>query len=113
MVYAKVAKLTWKESVTSRNARVTDSAGNTITEPEGLMERWRLYIEALYDKEGKPEKEDLQVEAEEGVDEDERGPAVLESENLLAISQMKEGMAVRVDEIQAEMLKSLGEKALQ
>ena len=38
--------------MTSRNARVVDSAGNTITEPEGVRERWRLYIEALYDKEG-------------------------------------------------------------
>ena len=46
----------------------------TITEPEGVRERWRLYIEALYDKEGKAKKEDLQVEAEEGVEEDERGP---------------------------------------
>ncbi len=113
LVYAKVAKLTWKKKVMSRNARVTDSAGNTITEPEGVRERWRLYIEALYDKEGKPKKEDLQVEAEEGVEEDERGPAVLKSEILLAISELKEGKAVGVDEIPAEMLKRLGEKALQ
>ncbi len=113
LVYAKVAKLTWKKKVTSRNARVTDSAGNTITEPEGLRERWRLYIEALYDKEGKQKKEDLQVEAEEVEEEDERGPAVLKSKILLAISELKEEKAVGVDEIPAEMLKRLGEKALQ
>ena len=113
LVYAKVAKLTWKKRVTSSNARVTDCAGNAITEPEGVRERWRLYIEALYDKEGKPKNEDLQVEAEEGIEEDESGSAVLKSEILLAISELKEGKTVGMDEIPAEMLKMLGEKALQ
>ena len=37
----------------------------------------------------------------------------MKSEILLAISKMKEGKAVGVDEIPAEMLKSLGEKATQ
>ena len=38
---------------------------------------------------------------------------MLKSEMLLAISELKEGKAVGVDEIPAEMLRSLGEKALQ
>src|SRR3989442_6206274 len=70
-------------------------------------------LNPLYDKDGKPKKEDLQIEEREEVDDDEEGPQVLKSELLLAISEMKEGKAVGVDEIPAEMLKSLGDKATQ
>ena len=113
LVYAKIANLTWKKKVVSKNASVKDSKGNIVTEPEEVRERWRQYIESLYDRDGKPKREDLQVEEREKVDEEEMGPQVLKSEILLAISEMKEGKAVGVDEIPAEMLKSLGEKAMQ
>src|SRR3989442_8953149 len=113
LVYAKVEKLTWKKKVGSKNVGVMDSAGNTVTEPAEVRETWRQYIESLYDKDGKPRIEDLQVEEREEVDDDEEGPQVLKSEILLAISEMKEGKAAGVDEIPEEILKSLGEKATQ
>ena len=53
------------------------------------------------------------IEEEEKVDVNEKGPSVLKSEILSAIAEMKDGKAVGVDEIPAEMLKCLGEKALQ
>ncbi len=112
LVYAKVAKLTWKNREKGRSVSVEDDAGKTITDPEEVRERWRTYIETLYDKEGKPKMEDLEIEEENKVDEDERGPEVLRSEILLAISEMKEGKAVGVDEIPSEMLKNLGENAI-
>ena len=43
----------------------------------------------------------------------EKGPTILRSEFQAALLEMKEGKAAGVDEIPAEMLKSLGEKALQ
>ena len=98
--------------MTSKNVSVMDSAGNTVTEPEEVRETWRQYIESLYDKDGKPKKQDLQIEERDEVDDDEEGPEVLER-ILLTISEMKEGKATGVDEIPAEMLKSLGEKATQ
>ena len=90
----------------------TDSSGNIVTDPEEVKKTWKQYIESLYDKDGKPKKEDLKFEDEKEVDTDEKGPSVLKSEILSAILEMKEGKAVGVDEIPAEMLKSLGEKAL-
>src|SRR6266516_3827394 len=45
MVYAKVAKLTWKNRGTGRSVSVEDDAGKTITDPEEVRERWRTYIE--------------------------------------------------------------------
>src|SRR5688572_12973056 len=113
LVYVKVAELTWKNKVTHKNVEVTDSAGNTITDAEEVRETWRAYTECLYDKDGKPKVEDLQIEEEEDVEEEEKGPTLLKSEILAAISEMKDGKAVGVDEISAEMLKNLGKKAMQ
>ena len=115
LVYAKVAKLTWNnKKATNKNVSVKDSTGNVITEPEEVRESWRLYIEALYDRDGKPAMEDLNLEGKRDVEEDEEGHTLLKSEILSAITrEMKEGKAVGVDEIPAEMLKRLGEKALQ
>jgi hypothetical protein len=113
MVYARVARMTWqKRTGNMSTGSITDSSGNIVTEPEEVRETWRQYIESLYDKDGKPEKEDLKFEEEDEVEADEKGPTVLKSEILAAISEMKEGKAVRVDDIRAEMLKSLREKAL-
>ena len=114
LVYAKVAKLTWNKRVVNKSGTVVaDDAGNRITEPEEVRERWRVYTEQLYDKDGKPKLEELQIEEAEEVEEDDKGPGVIKNEILAAIAEMKDGKAVGVDEIPAEMLKSFGEKALQ
>ena len=84
-----------------------------VNEPEEVREQWRLYIESLYDKDGKPKSDDLQIEEEAEVEDDEKGPAVLKSEILAAIAEIKEGKAVGVDESPAETLKRLGDKVLQ
>jgi len=56
--------------------------------------------------------EELNVELAEAVDADEKKPTVLKSEIITALQKMKEGKAVGVDEIPAEMWKKLGEKPL-
>ena len=66
-----------------------------------MRETWRQYIESLYDKDGKPKIDDLQIEEREEIDNDEEGPEVLKREILMAISEMKEGKAVGLDEIPA------------
>ena len=68
---------------------ITDSSGNIVTDPEEVRETWKQYTESLYDKDGKPKNEDLKFEEE--VDTDEKGPTVLKSEILSAISEMKKG----------------------
>ena len=108
MVYVKVAKLTWEKKCMNKNKEIKDSAGVIVNEPEEVREQWRLYIESLYDKDGKPKSDDLQVEEEAEVEDDEKGPAVLKSEILAAIAQIKEGKAVGVDEIPADMLNETG-----
>ena len=113
LVYGRVAKLTWKNKISNRSISVKDKEGNVIDDPSEVREHWRMYIESLYDKDGKPQNEDLKIEEEREVDEDEKGPEILRSEVMAALKEMKEGKAVGVDEIPAEMLKSLGDKAEQ
>ena len=84
LVYAKVSKLTWNKKVSNKSSSIKDSAGNLITDPEEVKERWRVYIESLYDKDGKSKKEKLQVEADTEIKKDKR-PTVLKSKMPAAI----------------------------
>ena len=43
----------------------------------------------MYDKNGKPTIEDLELEADSAVEEDNRGPLLLESEIRAALNEMK------------------------
>ena len=59
MVYAKVKQLTRKSSTAGRSTSIKDRDGKLITEPDKIRERWKEYIEQLYDKAGKPEEEGI------------------------------------------------------
>jgi hypothetical protein len=110
MVYAKVKQLTRKSSTAGRSTSIKDRDGKLITEPDKIRERWKEYIEQLYDKAGKPEEEGIAVEREAIVPEDCKGPPLLTSEIIEAIKDMKKNKAVGVDDIPAEFLKALGEE---
>src|SRR5206468_10827585 len=91
LVHAKVSKLTWNKKVSNKSSSIKDSAGNLITDSEEVKERWRVYTESLYDKDGKPKIEELQVEAKVEVIEDDKGPTVLKSEILTSSNKRNEG----------------------
>src|SRR5579864_2918116 len=110
MVYAKVKQLTRKSSTAGRSTSIKDTDGKLITEPDNIRERWKEYIEQLYDKAGKPEQEEIAVEREAIVPEDCKGPPLLTSEIVEAIKGMKKNKAVGVDDIPAEFLKALGKE---
>ena len=69
-VFAKVQQLTRKSSTAGRSTSIKDRDGKLITEPDKIRERWKEYIEQLYDKAGKPEEEGIAVEREAIVPED-------------------------------------------
>ncbi len=113
LVYAKVRKLTGKSKARNGNMVITDDKGKLLTEPDDVRKRWKEYIEILYDREGKPKPGDIEVELEGTVCEDEKGPELLRSEIMTAITEMKGNKAVGVDNIPAEFWKVLGEKGIQ
>src|SRR5580692_1678316 len=112
LVHAKVKQLTGKGGAVGRSLTIKASDGKLITEPDKVRDRWKEYIETLYDKEGKPEARDVEVEVETSVPVDCRGPELLTSEIMEAVKEMKRNKAVGVDGIPGEFLKALGEKGM-
>ena len=70
--------------------------------------RWREYVEELYQSREKPK--DLDEGPYRGTGDD-MGPEVLRDEVWTALNEMKNNKAEGVDNIPAEILKNLGEKA--
>ena len=64
----------------------------------------------LYDKNGKPQNEEMGIELELDVDEDSKDPVILHSEVTNAIKALKVGKAIGPDGIPTEFLKVLGAK---
>jgi hypothetical protein len=112
LVYAKVKELTWKGKSTARSCSIKDQHGQLLTEPDEVRQRWRQYVETLYDKEGKPDAEEFVLESEGQVEDDSVGPELLESEIEAAIKHMKKNKAVGVDGIPAEFLQTLGKNGM-
>ena len=77
-----------------------------------IKNRWKEYVETLYDKDGKPKETDIGVRESTDVAVDFMGPDILESEVRAAVKEMKENKSVGVDGIPAEFLKNLGPKGM-
>ena len=108
MVYANVKKLTRKSSTAGRSTSIKDRDGKLITEPDKIRERWKEYIEQLYDKAGKTRggRNPSGTRSYRSC----KGSALLTSEIIEAIKDMKKNKAVGVDDIPAEFLRALGEE---
>ena len=63
-------------------------------------------------RDGKPKPEYIDLGSEDSVNEDCKGPDLLESEILTTIREMKKNKAVGVDNIPAEFWKVLGERGM-
>ena len=73
LMYMKTKELCWKETQGTENIGIEDSQGNRIVEQIQVLKIWENYITELYDR-----PETLDVELEEEVDTDEKGPYILE-----------------------------------
>jgi hypothetical protein len=110
LMYAKVKQLTEHNKESSKSVGINDRNGEFLTEPVAVQNRWKEYIETLYDKDGKPV--DIKLEEEIYVENDDKGPALLESEIMAAIQEMRKNKAEGVDGIPSEFWKVLGEKGM-
>src|SRR6187399_348260 len=70
-------------------------------------------MEELYSKSSKPRMEDFNLEEEMQVESDRKGPGLLNDEIHAAIKETKNGKAAGVDDIPADFLKLLDERALE
>ena len=113
VLYSKVSKLSENKQRSGRKRVIKDGNGVLLTKPETVKNRWKQYVESLYDKTGKPSNEDMKMELLDELDEDEIGPGLLTEEITKAIKDMKERKAVGVDDIPSEFLKMLGDKGIE
>jgi hypothetical protein len=87
LMYMKTNELGWKETQGIQNTGIEDSQENRIVEQSQVLKIWENYITELYDRLNLPET--LEVEPEEEVDTDEKGPYILQSEVEKAIMEMR------------------------
>ena len=76
-MYRKVKELTWKNKG-QMTKTIMSKQGTMLTKPDEIKQRWKEYIEELYNKEEKPEEIEMEEEAE--VEKDKIGPDILTSE---------------------------------
>src|SRR6478609_4074573 len=97
LVYAKGGQLMRKKTTNCTSEAIKDETGKLLTEPEEMRNRWKVYIQTRYDKNGKPQNEEMLIELELDVDEDSKGPVILDSEVTNAIEALKVGKAIGPD----------------
>ena len=58
-----------------------------LTDSDKVRDRWKEYIEDLYDKNNKPQEEDMHLETD--TEDDVKGPSIIFSEYEAALSEFK------------------------
>ena len=61
LAYAKVRQLTRKKTTICTSEAIKEGRGQLLTEPEEIRNRWKEYVETLYDKNGKPQNEEMGI----------------------------------------------------
>ena len=84
-------------------ARIEDSQGHRIVVQKQALKIWENYVTELYDRPNRPET--LEVEPEEEVDTDEKGPYISQSEVGKAIKEMRNRNATGDDDVPGDVLK--------
>jgi hypothetical protein len=106
----KTKELGWKETQGIQNTGIEDSQGNRKIEQSQVLKIWENYITEIHDRPNRPET--LEVEPEEEVDVDEKGPYILQSDVEKSIKEMRNKMATGDDDVPGNVLKLLGEGGL-
>lgn len=101
-VYKKVKELCGIKKM-NRNNILLDKNGKIIPDINGKLERWKEYIQELFEDERQPE-----IITEE--QDEENGPHITKEEVINAIKMMKSNRASGPDEIPADIIKLIEEK---
>ena len=112
LMYYKINQHGKKYAGKKEQLCLKDGDGKLLTMQEDIKNRWQEYTQELYAAEGRPLEEEMKVEEECEIEEDNKGPDLMEEEILLAIKEMAEKKAAGEDEIPAEIWKQLGQSAL-
>ena len=89
LLYARIIEITKEKKARNICKQIKNRVGELPKDPDKIKKRWKEYIEDLYDKDGKPKLEQFNLEEEENVGIDERGPELIDTEILAAIDELK------------------------
>ena len=103
LTYQKAHQLGGRTSKATRTFGIKDNQGNIVTDHRQALRIWEKYIQDLYDSENRPR--DIEIEVEDELDEDDKGPTILKSEVVKAIKDMRRKKATGDDNIPVELLK--------
>jgi len=103
LMYMKAKELGWNETQGIQSIGIEDSQENRIVDKRQVLKIWEHYITELHDRPNRPET--LEVEPEEEVDADEKGPHILQSEVEKAIKEMRNRKVTGDDDILGDVLK--------
>jgi hypothetical protein len=81
-----------------------------IVDQKQVLKIWEINVEELYDRSNRPEN--LNVEPEEEVDEEHKGPHILRSEVETVMKEMKDKKATGDGDVPVEALKLPGDDGL-
>ena len=86
LMYQNAQQLGGRTSKSIRTLGIEDNQGNIVTDHRRVLRIWEKYIQDLYDSENRPQ--DIAIEAQDELDEDDKGPTILKSEIVKAIKDM-------------------------
>ena len=102
------SKIVFESKRRNNNMEIEKIDGTLATEPHEVLIRWQEYVECLYKADQIPSE--ITIEEETHVPEDEKGYDILEEEIEKALTEMKNRKACGIDNLPAEVLKSLGNR---
>ena len=105
VVHQRTREISSKKYYKTTTGCIKDKNGNILFEEQTIKQRWTEYIKELYDD---PERDGRLIK----FNNDLSGPEITKSEVREAISSMKNGKAVGPDEIPVEVIKALGDSAV-
>jgi len=106
LMYMKTKELGWKENQGIQNIGIEVSQGNRRVDQSQVLKIWENYITELHDRPNRPIT--LEVELEEEVDADKKGPYILRSEGEKAIKEMRNKEATGDDNVPGNVFKLFG-----
>ena len=106
----KAQQLGARTSKAIRMFGIEDNQGNIVNDHQWALGIWKKYIQDWHDSENRPK--DIAIEAEDKLDEDDKGPIILKSEVIKAIKNMRRKKALGDNNIPVDLLKELGDSGL-
>ena len=105
LMYQKAQQLGGKTSRALRTFGIEDNQGNIVTNQ--ALRVWEKYIQDLYVSEYRPKG--VAIEAEEELDEADKGRTILKIEVVKVIKDMRRKNATEDDNIPVNLLKEVGD----